>query len=237
MIFLKKSELHTNFSVHLDNMINWPHKNYKDKSHTTKIFVNNENISELFNIEEGPDKLYRIYDLYHGIINKRNENDIISINLGHISNNAFNYISFIGITDKEEEIVGKKGNILSTEYADYLSNFFHEKFGYNGEIIFERNSLLRAINHKVSSIDIIKCDIERKLGIPYCEFELLDLEEQHKLIEKISNKKMKPDLRMRINGIPIDDEHVLTSEKTEKKFNEIIDGKAKSFIKRLFTKK
>lgn len=235
--FLDESELHTNFSIHLDNMVNWANRNYIDKSKTTKIFINGENISELFNIEEGPDKAYRIYDLYHGIINKRNENDIISINLGNISNNAFNYKSFIGITDKEEEIVGKNEDFLSIEYEEYLSNFFNEKFGYNGEIIFEREGLLRAINHKISSADIIKRNIEKKLGIPYCEFELLDLEEQHKLIEKVTGKKIKPDFIMRIDGIPIDDKHILTREKTERKFNEIIDGKPKSFLKQLFRKK
>lgn len=229
-------DLYTNFSAHLESVFDW-HKKSDSNSQPTKMFINGENLSSLFNIADGPDKIYRIYDLYRGIINERNEQDIISINTGQLSDNTFNYKRFIGITDKEEEIVGTKEKIISTEYVDYLADFFNEKFGYSGEITFERDTLLKAITHRMSAIEIIKKDIEARLGIPYSEFEMLDLDEQHKLIEKVTGKKKKPDCRMHIDGIPLDKKHILTREGAEKRLSKIVNDKPKSFFKKIIRKK
>ncbi len=36
---------------------------------------------------------------------------------------------------------------------------------------------------KLSGAELAKKELEKELGIPYSEFEMLDLDEQHKLIE------------------------------------------------------
>jgi hypothetical protein len=108
----------------------------------------------LFDVNDGPDKLYRVYDLYRGIINPRNEGDIISINSDFMSEEAFDYKRFIGITDIEDEIAGESKKTLSPEYVDYLTNFFKEAFGYTGSVELDRFSLLSAINHQTYSAEM-----------------------------------------------------------------------------------
>jgi len=59
-------------------------------SESTKTEFNGEDVSYLYDIIGGEDKIYRIYDLYRGVINSRNVQDINSIKLCHIPALAFN---------------------------------------------------------------------------------------------------------------------------------------------------
>lgn len=74
---------------------------------------------------------------------------------------------------------------------------------------------------KLSGAELAKKELEKELGIPYSEFEMLDLDEQHKLIEKKTGKKIKPDHRLYIDGIPMDDDHIITREQVNKRIEEI----------------
>lgn len=56
---------------------------------------------------------------------------------------------------------------------------------------------------------LLKKQIEKKFGIPYEIFCELDPEVIEKLIETKIGKKLKPDYRVIIDGIPIDKDHVI----------------------------
>ena len=58
----------------------------------------------------------------------------------------------------------------------------------------------------------LKIQIEEKFGIPYEEFCELDPEIITELIEAKIGKKLKPDDRLIIDGIPIDKQHVIQRE-------------------------
>lgn len=74
---------------------------------------------------------------------------------------------------------------------------------------------------KLSGAELAKKQLEKELGIPYSEFEMLDLNKQHKLIENKTGKKLKADHRLYIDGIPMDDNHIITREQVNRRIEEI----------------
>lgn len=171
-------DIYNSFSTHMNYYSSWigGRKN-KDNIYPTRTYLNNEEVSSIFNVNDGPDKLYRVFDLYLGIINSRNEFDINSINLGFLSPDAFDFKSLMEITEKENNLVGKDQSSVSSNYINYLTQLFNNKFGYKGKITLDRESLISAITYKSAEYKLEQKQPKRKLDIPY--------EEQHKLSYKI----------------------------------------------------
>ena len=171
-------DIHNSFSTHMNYYSSWVGgRKIKDNIYPTRTYLNNEEVSSIFDVNDGPDKLYRVFDLYLGIINSRNEFDINLINLGFLSPDAFDFKSLMGITEKENNLVGKDQSSVSSNYINYLTQLFNNKFGYKGKISLDRESLISAITYKSTEYELEKKQTERKLDIPY--------EEQHKLSYKI----------------------------------------------------
>lgn len=225
-------DLHTRFSTHMNYYAQLiGERKIKDNIFPTRTYLNGEEVSSVFDVIDGPDKLYRVYDLYRGVINPRNESDINSINLGFLAADAFDFRSFRGITEKEEELVGKSTLEVPIDYINYLSKLFNDKFGYKGEIKLDRESLLRGITYKVFGIELAKRQLERKLGISYQEYEKLDTDEQNKLIEQKTGKKVEPDYRLYIDGIPMDDDHIVIREQIDKQIDNLNQSGSKRVLK------
>jgi len=93
-------------------------------------FINGEDYSNIYDIVDGYDKLYRIYDLYNGRINERNKQDINAIELGFIKKDAYDLKSLLGIKEKEDFLIGTSN---FEETHDYL----------------DRNSILQSINDDI----------------------------------------------------------------------------------------
>ncbi len=194
-----QSDFSSEFATHMNYYYDFGGgRKAKDNIYPTKTYFNNEDVSRLFDIE-GKDKLYRIFDLYNGVINSRNEKDFKSLKSGFLSSAVFNFKNSRGISQKEDSIVGS----------------FKTK--------------------KVS--DVAKETIELTLGIPYEEFELLDFAEQQKLIEQKNGKKFKYDTRLFIDGIPIDEDHLVTKEQLDQQIDERFCKDSKPGILRLFKRK
>lgn len=158
------ADLFTTFSTHMNYYYGWDGvRQITENFYPTKTLVNGENLSMLFDVNDGPDKLYRVYDLYRGVINPRNEQDIMSINSDFMSEDSFDYRRFIGITDTEDEIAGESKKTLSPEYVDYLTTFFKEAFGYTGSVELDRFSLLAAINYQAACPELETLDAEISL--------------------------------------------------------------------------
>lgn len=172
-------DIYNSFSTHMNYYGSWiGGRKIKDNIYPTRTYLNNKDVSSIFDVNDGPDKLYRVFDLYMGIINSRNEFDINSINLGFLSPDAFDFKSLMGITEKENNLVGKDPSVVSSNYINYLTQLFNNKFGYNGKISLDRESLISAITYKSTESKLPKDEPERKLDVP-CE-------EQHKLNYKIT---------------------------------------------------
>lgn len=231
-------DIHNRFSTHMNTYIQCKSgRPIKDNIYPTRTYFNGEEFSSLFDVNDSADKLYKVYDLYNGIINARNENDINSIHLGFLSEDAFGFRELKGITSQEDELVGRSNLEVSNDYINYLSKFLYDKFGYKGEIELDRKTLLQGITYKMSGPELAKRMVERKLGISWEEYERLDIDEQHKLIEQKTGKKFKYDTRLYIDGIPIDEDHIITREQIDRKIDEIVESGPKRLLKRIFRRK
>ena len=173
----KKSECDyfTEFSTHMNNCVILTNdKKNSDNTYSTRTYLNGDEVSAIFDINDGEDKLYRIYDLYHGIINPRNENEIYTINLGILTSDSYDLKTLRGITDMEDSIVGKSSTSGDEKYLNYLKEMLYRKTGFKGNLELNRDSILSAITYKISSPELIKRQIEEKLSTSYEEFEKMD---------------------------------------------------------------
>lgn len=76
-------------------------------------------------------------------------------------------------------------------------------------------------DENLSGAELTKKQLEKELGIPYSEFEMLDLDEQHKLIESKTGKEIGYDCRLYIDAIPMDDNHIITRKQADKRIEKI----------------
>ena len=181
-------DLYTEFSTHRNYFFSSKNSPYKDKIYPTRTYLNSEDFSYLFNIT-GKDNLYKIYDLYNGKINNRNEQEILLINQNLLNEDAYYLRELKGLNYLEDSLVGKSED-LDTTYLRYLETFFDTAFGYKGAIALDRDTLLKGITHHMSGIEHAKRYIEKKLGLSYYDFEQLDIDEQNKLIKEKAKEKL-----------------------------------------------
>lgn len=224
----------TEFSTHMNNYATLKTgRKIKDNIYPTKTYLNGDEVSAIFDINDGEDRLYRIYDLYNGIINPRNENEICAINLGLLTPDSYNLKALRGITEMEDSIVGKSLINEDEKYLKYLKEMLYKRIGFKGNLELNRDSILSAITYKMSSSELVKRQIEEKLGISYDEFEKMDYYEQRKLIEEKTGKKVKLDYRLHIDGIPIDEDHIMTINQVDRRIDELTATGPKKILKKL----
>lgn len=97
-----------------------------------------------------------------------------------------------------------------------------------------RKSMLSSITNQKTETIITKDIVEKELGIPYETFEKLDLDEQRRLIEQKSKRKIRPDYRLFIDGIPMDEEHIITGVQIDKRIDELTEKEPKKLLKKIF---
>lgn len=182
--------LKTTFEVHMKTLVkpNGDLRYYTDSPYSTKTLLNDEDISVLYDIVDGKDKIVRIYDLYNGVINNRNCSDVLSIHLGLLRKDCFGYKETSGISEKENSICGRS-NISKMDF-EFVDNFIRTKIRYQEEFhLDDVNTLLNAITYRKSGVQLAKETIEMELGISYKEFDKLDFDEQEKLIWSHKQKR------------------------------------------------
>lgn len=211
------------------------HRYLTDSPYSTKTLVNGNDFSSIYDIVNGYDKVSRIYDLYKGVINERNSNDIIAINKGLLKKGAFSLKEDLGINIDENKICGgfagdKSYNPYNLDY-NFIDNLIFNKIGYNKEFNYnDVNSLLEAITYQNYLEKNTKEIIESELGMSYDSFIKLDCDEQDKIIQnhKLNIKKDSTDEERVMIG---EGEHaIFTKVKRERRIM-IGSGEHSIFIK------
>ena len=161
---------------------------YTDSPYSTYTKINGEDISYIYDVVNGNDKIYRIYDLYNGTINEKNSDDIFSIHLGLLRKAAFGYKEINGINARENEICGDCKKSLSIQESTFIYDLINKRIGYKKQFdIYDINSIINAITYKKTALEKSKDFLEKELGIPYQEFDKLDCDEQHKILQAHKN--------------------------------------------------
>jgi len=232
------SDLTTKFSTHMNYYYSTIDdvREFRDNIYPTRTYLNDNEISHIYDLVDGADKLYRIHDIYNGIINKRNEEDIHSIHLGLLTNKGFDLKIVKGITEQENALIGESLIPVSEEYKNYLKQFFNDFNHYKGEIKFDRESLLNAIYYITPPSERAKMEIEKIVGMPYDKYEKLDIDEQHKLIKKGTRQKFKYDKRVYVDGFLVDKELNSRLKKLTNPLN-ILKYESKNIIKKILRNK
>ncbi len=141
----EEADYHTSFETHMNYYANWNDgRKIKDNIYSTKTLLNGIDISRVFDVKDDKEKLYRVHDLFHGIINERNKEDICAMNLGLMGVDAYDYKTLACITKAEDKIVGES-IIKDEEQEAYLRDLLTNVLGYEGEFEFNRNSIVEAI--------------------------------------------------------------------------------------------
>lgn len=129
----------------------------------TLVYFNDEDVSIYYDMIEGPDKIYRVFDLYRGIINAKNIQDIKNISFGFMTSDGFDLRTRLGITEKENKMLGDSIE-PSIEYQDSVKELFSKELGYNEDFAFDRTSLVNCFNpldfdipEEISIINNQKC--------------------------------------------------------------------------------
>lgn len=152
----KNSILKTIFESHMEVLFKASDNRwYTDSPYSSKTLLNGEDISYVYDIVNGKDKISRIYDLYNGIINKRNGNDIFSIHLGLLRKESFGYKETRGIAGNENEISGKpKNDVPYNQDCEFIHDLIQNRIGYNQDFnCSDLSSLLHAITYAKPEIE------------------------------------------------------------------------------------
>jgi len=213
---ISRSDLYNIFSSHMNYYYKYSNgRNNYNNIYPTITNLNGQNVSSIYDLIDGEDKIYRVFDLYKGIINPRNEKDLHSIHLGLMNSDSYDLKSLKGITEKENELIGKSLE-NNQDYINYLKELFKNRYNYNEEIKFNRDFILNDILLKSTPIEKAnyntKKSLEDILGIQYEEYSKLSIEKKYKLIEEKTGNKIKSDHRIYIDGIPMDKNHIITKK-------------------------
>ncbi|MBE6154379.1 MAG: hypothetical protein E7163_02220 [Firmicutes bacterium] len=88
---------------------------------STRTEFNGEDVSYLYDIIDGEDKIYRIYDLYRGVINSRNVQDINAIRLGIMPSLGFNLWNKKYMDAQEEFLLSSCAESMSEDKEKVFS--------------------------------------------------------------------------------------------------------------------
>lgn len=191
IIDLEDEELVRNIAVYKSSFVSllFSYSLYENVTEANNIIQSDKkSLSNIYASVKGPEQAEIVYDLYNGIINGKTKAELLKIKEGKSSPELYDYKSKVGITEVEDELVGKRE--FDPEYADSVKEFFEIYTFYPNTVDpYSRESILRALKYKPTAPEVAKQFFKRATGLPYEEFEELDFDEQQELINAVRQKK------------------------------------------------
>lgn len=120
-------------------------------------------------------------------------------------------------------------NLLSL-FPEQIVNYNFSIFNYECEFrtsFFVRKSRENIIGNETNSYQLsekTKENISRVIGLSFDELENMSFEDLEKHIDQKRGERSTYDLRLRIDGIPMDEEHVITTLQVDRELDKNIDG-------------
>lgn len=155
-------------------------------------------------LDEENSHIYSEYNIYVRNINKL-ATDIYQLQMWNLLSiypeQIYNYYFYILNNDSEHE---------------FRTAYFVKKYREKNDAEIE--------NKPYQLSEKTKENISKAIGLPFDEIVNMDFEDLEKNIEQRIEKKPTYDLRLRIDGIPIDEEHIITIEQVDKKLDKTTNG-------------
>lgn len=123
-------------------------------------------------------------------------------------------------------------NLLSA-YPEQIYNYYFSILNSDSEHEFRTAYFVKKCreknddktgNNPYQLSEKTKENISRAIGLPFDEIVNMDFEDLEKHIEQRIGKKPTYDLRLRIDDIPIDEEHIITIEQVDKELDKTTNG-------------
>lgn len=123
-------------------------------------------------------------------------------------------------------------NLLSA-YPEQIYNYYFSILNNDSEHEFRTAYFVKKCreknddktgNNQCQLSEKTKENISRAIGLPFDEIVNMDFEDLEKHIEQRIEKKPTHDLRLRIDDIPIDEEHIITIEQVDKELDKTTNG-------------
>lgn len=155
-------------------------------------------------LDEENSHIYSEYNIYAKNINKL-ATDIYQLQMWNLLSiypeQIYNYYFYILNNDFEHE---------------FRTAYFVKKYREKNDAEIE--------NKPYQLSEKTKENISKAIGLPFDEIVNMDFEDLEKNIEQRIEKKPTYDLRLRIDGIPIDEEHIITIEQVDKELDKTTNG-------------
>lgn len=156
LINYNSADFRTDFEVHMKTYRrSFEGVVFTDGMYSVIAKFNDKDVSFCYDLVDGPDKIKRVHDLYNGIINEDNKDDIKAMNLDLMYTDGFDLRSYLGFTDKEDVFLGDPLE-PTEEYKNETKRILKSRTGYDGEIKYDRDSLLNCICYESSEIEHIE---------------------------------------------------------------------------------
>jgi len=150
------NEFKTGMNYYYKNLLN-DSRSYKEGCYSTKTYLNGEDVSLIYDLVDGSDKISRIYDLYNGIITQENEEDIKAISLGLLRSSAYDLKTVSGIREKEDSLIGKTLVKPDKNYLNYVKEFILTNYNSNKldkETVVRIITLICELKFKKEELDL-----------------------------------------------------------------------------------
>ena len=155
-------------------------------------------------LDEENSHIYSEYNTYVRNINKL-ATDIYQLQMWNLLSaypeQIYNYYFYILNNDSEHE---------------FRTAYFVKKYREKNDAEIE--------NKPYQLSEKTKENISKAIGLPFDEIVNMDFEDLEKHIKQRIEKKPTYDLRLRIDGIPIDEEHIITIEQVDKELDKTTNG-------------
>lgn len=160
------NEFKTGMNNYYKNFLN-DSRSYKEGCYSTTTYLNGEDVSLVYDLVDGSDKISRIYDLYNGIVTHENEEDIKAISLGLLRSSVYDLKTVSGIRDIEDKLVGKTLVKFDKDYLNYVKEFILTNYNSNK---LDRETVVRIIT-LICELKFKKEELDLSFNIPLQKVE------------------------------------------------------------------
>ena len=140
-----EADFHSSLKVYSRSLVDLFPGMFSSFNWNSMVYLNDQDISSVYENVRGRDAINRIYYLYRGMISKMIYRDIYRLHIGTLKEETFGFREISGVLGKVDQVVGKKDWCFPNLYTDEASQFLYSSFGTVCSDFSDRQKLLSCI--------------------------------------------------------------------------------------------